>query len=208
MSSKAFAKFTKTIHRCESLVKSYERLNEIDRTEGVDIPTPKDIVRGAVVLAVAALDAYVTDVFAEKLVPYLKRHSPDETLVKLLFDAGLDTKTSLDLLPMDRPYRRIRTLVERYHRTFTTQQFDVIDKMFLCYRIKNLTENAERKSGRVSIRSSVAKLVQRRNQIAHAGDYNDHGRIVSIDEKQIGKRVEDLQKLVTNMDLILENKIP
>lgn len=50
----------------------------------VDPPTPKDIVRGAVVLAVAALDAYVIDVFTEKLTTYLKAFTPDDSLVQLL----------------------------------------------------------------------------------------------------------------------------
>lgn len=63
MPSNAHAKFLKTIRRCESLVASYRQLQEIDQENGAAVPTPKDIVRGAVVLAVAALDTYVTDVF-------------------------------------------------------------------------------------------------------------------------------------------------
>ena len=111
MPSKAHGKFIKTIRRCESLVDSYKRLQVIDEENGVDVPTPKDIVRGAVVLAVAALDTYVTDVFSEKLVPYLKAYNPDPELIELLYDAGLDTKEALGLLSMERPYRRIRTLI-------------------------------------------------------------------------------------------------
>jgi len=61
--SNAHNKFVKTIKRCESLVNSYNQLQAIDQANGVAVPTPKDIVRGAVVLAVAALDTYVTDAF-------------------------------------------------------------------------------------------------------------------------------------------------
>ncbi len=207
MPSKAYDKFLKTIRRCESLVESYKKLQALDHANGVDVPTPKDIIRGAVVLAVAALDAYVTDAFSEKLVPYLKRYKPDEGLTNLLYDAGLDTKEALVLLSMERPYRRIRTLIETYYGSYTTQKFDVIDEIFKPYRLKKITDNAAKKSGRVSIKTSVGKLVDRRHQIAHAGDYNGHGRIVDIDEKQIGNRIKHLELLVTNMDEILCNRI-
>jgi len=205
--SNAHNKFVKTIKRCESLVNSYNQLQAIDQANGVAVPTPKDIVRGAVVLAVAALDTYVTDAFSEKLVPYLQRYKPDEELIELLYKSGLDTKEALVLLGMKRPYRRIRTLIENYYGSYTTQKFDVIDQIFKPYRLANITENSARKSGTPSIKTSVGKLVERRHQIAHAGDYNRHGRIIDIDEKQIAKRIKHLELLVTSMDEILCNRV-
>lgn len=207
MPSNALGKFIKTIRRCDSLVSSYKKLQEIDEDEGTDIPTPKDIIRGAVVLAVAALDTYVTDVFSEKLVPYLKAYKADPDLVTLLNDAGLDTKEALYLLTMERPFRRIRTLVESYYSSYTTQKFEVIDQIFKPYRLKEITTNAAAKSGKPSIKKSVGKLIERRHQIAHSGDYNSHGRIVDIDEEQIGKRIGHLEELVTCMDEIISNRI-
>ena len=207
MPSNAHGKFLKTIKRCESLVESYKQLQAIDQANGAAVPTPKDIVRGAVVLAVAALDTYVTDAFSEKLVPYLQRYKPDDELIELLYKSGLDTKEALVLLGMERPYRRIRTLIENYYGSYTTQKFDVIDQIFKPYRLTNITENAARKSGKVSIKTSVGKLVERRHQIAHAGDYNRHGRIIDIDEEQIAKRIKHLELLVTSMDEIVCNRV-
>lgn len=207
MTSAAFNKFLKTIRRCEQLIESYKTLQEIDRANQIQVPTPKDIVRGAVVLAVAALDAYITDVFTEKLVTYLKKYPAESELIKLLFDAGLDTKEALNLISMERPYRRIRTLVDGYYASFTTQKFDVIDQIFKPYRLKNITDNAARKTGKKSIKGSVQKLVERRHQIAHAGDYNSHKRIIEIDELQIGKRIKDLELFVKSMDEIICNRI-
>ncbi|RRV26614.1 hypothetical protein EGJ86_04485 [Pseudomonas sp. o96-267] len=207
MPSNAHSKFLKTIKRCESLVDSYKQLQAIDQANGVAVPTPKDIVRGAVVLAVAALDTYVTDAFSEKLVPYLQRYKPDDELIELLYKSGLDTKEALVLLGMERPYRRIRTLIENYYGSYTTQKFDVIDQIFRPYRLANVTENAARKSGKPSIKTSVGKLVERRHQIAHAGDYNRHGRIIDINEEQIAKRIKHLELLVTSMDEILCNRV-
>lgn len=207
MASKAHQKFIKTIRRCEQLVESYKKLKELDEEEGSEVPTPKDIIRGAVVLSVAALDTYVTDVFSEKLVAYLKLYTPDESLIQLLYNAGLDTKEALNLVTMERPYRRIRTLVEGYYAAYTTQKFDVIDQIFLPYRLKGIVDNSVSKSGKVSIKTSVGKLIERRHEIAHAGDYNSHGRIIDIDEEKIGKRIRHLEILVTSMDEIICNRV-
>lgn len=206
MSSKSYKKFQKTINRCESLIDSYEELYSAN-LKGEDTPAPKDIVRGAVVLAVAALDAYVTDVFAEKLVAYLKTHGPNDKIISLLADAGLDTEEALQLLTMDRPYRRINTLIRHHYSNYTTQQFDVIDDIFLCYRLTDLTKNAEKKAGRKTLRTSVKKLIKRRHRIAHGGDYNQHGRLRNIDQSTIGKRIKDVDLLVEQMDEIVCSRI-
>lgn len=206
MASKAHAKFIKTIRRCESLTQSYKTLRDLN-AQDAQTPAPKDIVRGAVVLSVSALDAYVTDVFAEKLVTYLKKYKPDNSLVELLAEAGLDTREALNLITMDRPYRRIRTLVQSYYNTYTTQKFDVIDEIFLPYRIKDLTNHAEAKTKRKALKKSVGKLIQRRHDIAHSGDYNGHGRLVKIDEDRIARRINNLELLVTSMDELICNRV-
>lgn len=126
-SSNAYAKFLKTIHRCERMVGEYEALHQLAialnaRGDGFLTPS-KDIVRGAVVLGVAALDAYVTDVFTEKLVKYLKRYTPSDSLVQLLNEAGLDTRMTLKLITMDRPYRGVRTLIDRYLKDTLLKNF-------------------------------------------------------------------------------------
>jgi hypothetical protein len=206
LSSKAYAKFTKSIKRCEELARTYTILAEA-RKQNQKIPAPKDIVRASATLSVAALDAYITDVFTEYLVPYLKKYKTDASLINLLSDAGLDTKEALNLLSMDRPYRRIRTLVSKYYSSYTTQRFDVIDKLFLPYRLNKITDNAQKMSGRKSLKSSVQKLISRRHEIVHAGDYNSHGKINNINEKQIETRIKDLEMLVNNIDTIIANRM-
>lgn len=158
-------------------------------------------------LAVSALDAYVTDVFSEKLVKYLKKYSPDESLIELLNDAGLDTKEALKLINMVRPYRRIRTLIEKHYSAYTTQRFNVIDELFLPYRLKNLTDNCQSKSGRKTLKSSVGKLISRRHNIAHDGDYNSHGRLRNISDATIERQIKDLRIFVKCMDEIVCNRI-
>ena len=202
MATKSFSKFKKTIDRCTDLVSTYERLHLL-HTQEQGSPASKDIVRAAVVLAVAALDAYATDAFAEKLVPYLKKHKPDQSLIDLLHDAGLDTKEALILITMERPFRRIRTLIANHHSTYTTQRFEVIDQLFLPFRLKNFTQNAEAKSGKKLLKTSVEHLISRRHEIVHDGDYNAYGKIKDIDSGVIRKRISQLEILVTCMDQVL-----
>ena len=208
MPSKSLVKFKKTIQRCKNLVACYKLLNEQHKADTtITPPAPTDIVRGAVVLAVASLDAYVTDVFAEKLVPYLKKYTPDQSLIELLCSSGLDTKEALKLIKMERPYRRVRTLIQNKYQTYTTQKCEVIDNLFANYRLGNITSNAAKKSGKPSVKASVTKLVKRRHEIVHAGDYNSHHRLVIICDEQITKRINDVDKLVFHMDQIICNRI-
>ncbi|WP_405123515.1 HEPN domain-containing protein [Pseudomonas sp. M20] len=208
MTSKAFTKFHKTVRRCDTLVDAYTTLHSLNAADA-SVPTaPKDIIRGAIVLAVAALDAYVTDVFVEKLATYLKKYRADDSLVDLLLKAGLDTREALTLLTRERPYRRIRNLVRSYYSQYTTQRFDVIDSVFLVYRLNKLTDSAARKSGRSHIQSRVGELIDRRHEIVHAGDYNQANRIQDIDEVRVKRWITALEYFVSAMDEIICNRIP
>jgi hypothetical protein len=206
MPSKSYDKFKKTIARCEDLVRTFEILH-LANSSNANIPAPRDIIRGAVVLSVSAFDAYVTDVFTEKLVNYLKRHTPDDDLIDFLREAGLGTREALTLINMERPYRRIRNMVQAKYSTYTTQRFDVVDAFFLHYRLQGITASAESMSGRKTLKRSVGLLIARRHDIAHDGDYNGHGRIKVIREDLIKKRIKDLELLVSCMDQIICNRI-
>jgi hypothetical protein len=207
LASNAFGKFKKTTKRCETLVGSYSSLHALAKDDDTVPPASKDIIRGAVVLAVAALDAYVTDVFSEKLTAYLRRYAPDESLVELLQDAGLDTREALRLVTMERPFRRIGNLLRDHHGTYTTQRFVVIDELFLNYRLKDLTDRAQERAGRKTLKRSVELLIERRHKIAHGGDYDKYGRIRDIEPARIKKRIQDLELLVENMDAIICSRV-
>lgn len=111
----------------------------------------------------------------------------------------------LELIKADRPYRKIRTLIDRYYAKYTTQRLCVIDKLFLQYRIKNITKRAADKSGKKTLLSSVEKIIERRHSIVHDGDYNDFKKIKQVKDGDI-KRIKDLKVLVDNMDEIIESK--
>jgi len=205
--SKAYSKFQRTISRSITLISAYETLLREKRRNTRIKRAPKDLIRASVVLSVAALDSYVTGVFAEKLVPYIKKYQPDDLLLDILKDSGLNTKEALNLLRMKRPYRRIRTLVTKYYDTYTTHRFKVIDSLFLAYRLKNISDRAQDKSGRKRLKRSVEILVERRHKIAHDGDYNSHNNLISVDSKQTKKRIDDLKLFVKCLDEIICNRI-
>lgn len=204
--TQAKAKFDRTITRCKEQIKIYNKLKELkEENTDLDIAVSQDILRGAIVLAVAAFDAYATDCFSEKFVTYIKRRNVDKSLIKLLDKAGFNIEFSLELINSDRPYRKIRTLIERYYSAYTTQRLCVIDELFLQYHISRITDNAARRSNKKRLLSSVEKIIARRHCIVHDGDYNEFNRINSVNEGDM-KRIDDLNILVENMDEIIENK--
>ncbi len=166
-----------------------------------------DMGRASIVLGVSAMDQYFTRRFCELLVPFLKTHGPTDGLIAMLSEAGFDTKEALIAIGMMRPYRRIRTLVENHLENYTTQRFEVIDKLFLSIGLKDLSSNAEKKTKRMTVISSITKLVERRHSIAHTGDLNSHGNLMPIDLKQLKKRFKDLDDFVKAADQIIENRL-
>lgn len=199
--SKAKEKFDKTIARCNDMVHLYTHLKENGEAAS------QDILRGAIVLSVAAFDAYATDCFSEHFINYIKKYNIDNSIITLLTDAGFDVRFALDLIKTDRPYRKIRTIIDKHYSKYTTQRIKVIDDLFQLYHIDKITKNAAKKAGKKpeTFLKSVERLVERRHCIVHDGDYNDHNRITNVTSTDI-KRIETLKVLVDNMEEIINNR--
>ena len=211
MASKSLNQFESVLRRATDLRDLAEYL--LSDEAKLDLDTQgrfhgfSDMGRASIVLAVSGMDQYFTRRFCELLVPFLKSHGPTEGLIDMLGEAGFDTKEALIAIGMRRPYRRIRTLVETHLENYTTQRFEVIDNLFLSIGLKDLSLNAEKKTKRTTVISSITKLVQRRHAIAHAGDLSKHGKLCPIDFKQLKKRFKDLEDLVNAADQIIENRL-
>jgi len=197
---KAYEKFGLTINRCRKLISLYSDI------KGRDATTADDILRSAVMLATAAFDTYVTDSFEERFKTYVSGGHADKKIFDLLDEAGLDSKEAIGLLNMRRPYRRLSTIIKRYYSKFTTQKMEVVDNVFSQYGIKSITLSTAKKSGKQSIKDSTTKLVRRRHDIVHGGDYNDQGKLQQIDEAKVSKRIDNLQLLVKNMEQIINSR--
>lgn len=196
----AIATFKATSARAKALTTLHASLSQ---TQIAAMPDSNDLLRSAIALSIAGMDAYFTDRFSESLVRFLKKHGAKPDLIALLFDAGLDTKAALEMLTMQRPYRRIRTLVESYLSNYTTQKQSIIDKLFLVYGIKGLCGHAEKHAHKKKLLTSVNGAVMRRHSIVHAGDLNAHNKPRPIDAKLANRYITNVETFVINAEAIL-----
>jgi len=205
--SKSYVRFEGVIKRSLSLLSLQKPVEKL-LSSGGNLHDLSDMARAAVVLAVAAMDAYFTGVFAERLVPFVKKKkTAPVALTTLLNKAGLDTAVALELLGMERPYRRVRKLMDAYLAQHVTQRVEAIDELFLAYGFKKFCHHVQSRTRRKTLLASVRSLVQRRHHIAHRGDLNSHGRLLPITPIQIKRRVLDIVKFVASADELLARQL-
>lgn len=205
--SKSYEKFERTIERSLNLMSLQQSIQKVLNRGNQNKVDTSDLTRAAVVLSVAAMDAYFTDVFAERFIPFLKNKGPTDKICEILNKAGFNTKVAVDLLSRDRPYRRIRTLIEQYFERHTTQKIETIDDLFLSYGIKNFSQNIQKLKRRGRLLRSVRVIVERRHKIAHEGDLNAHRRVNNIDYNEMKRRIIDIVTYVSGAEEILQTQI-
>ncbi len=177
--------FQNTTTRANALLDLYDR--------GVDLDEADDLLRAAVVLAVAGFDRYFTSKFCDVLVPHLKGDDRiSQEVLDLLRRAGLDTKFALELAVSKRPFRKIRTIVQNSMSRHTTQRASVIDKLFNSFGLSELSANAQRKARRANLLTRISRLVDMRNDIAHEAHNNTRGTPKAIDLADIRSRISDM----------------
>jgi hypothetical protein len=164
-----------------------------------------DMGRAAIVLAVAAMDDYFTRKYAEVLVPSIKKRGVTKEFCDILSKSGLDIKASLELMTMSKPYRRIRTMAEKYCSDYTTQREHKIDDLFATIGLNKLSVHAQKKSKRKGLLKSISILVDRRNSIVHAGDMSRRGKLQKIEPESVAKRLKDLEIFINNCNEIIDN---
>ncbi len=159
-----------------------------------------DMGRFGIVLAVAAMDDYFTRKYAEVMVPCIKRHGVNSHFTVMLENAGLDLAGALELLAMERPYRRIRTMAQDFYRNYSTQSTDKIDKLYRTIGITGLSAHSQRRSTKKkSLLKSINEIVSRRHKIVHAGDLTRTGRLQKIDQRLVN-RISDIKMFVESAD--------
>lgn len=206
--SNAYMKFESVIKRSLGMITVHELLEKLlnHSEEEVPINDYSDITRAAIVLAVAAMDSYFTNVFSEHLIAYIKKRGPTDKIVQLLKDAGVGTKCALELLTMKRPYRRIRSIVMKHLARHVMQRVEAINKLFEAYGFKDFCEEVQKATQRPQIVSSIKKLVLRRHKIVHEGDVNSHGKLQPVNVRDTKKRICAVLKFVSKSDELIFNK--
>jgi hypothetical protein len=200
-------RFDSVVERCTNLISLFTAI-EKGRASGAKVPATVeeqcDLIRSAVVLAVSGMDAYFTEKFATMLVPYLKKKGPNRHLVNLLEKAGLNTEAALDMISMERPYRRIRLIVDGFLFRYTAQQIGPIDSLFQAYGMKDFSYHAANRIGQKTLLGRIEKLVSRRHDIVHDADLNSRGELQKIDDKQVWRQIEYLTKFIHSCDYLAD----
>ncbi len=111
------------------------------------------------------------------------------------------------MIKMERPYRRIRTLMDSHFDPYTTQRAKVIDELFLAYGLKDFSNNAQQLMKRKNLVRRIESMVKRRHAIVHEGDLNDHGGLRVINGKKVWAWMSDLSLFVTGAHKLTERRM-
>ena len=170
-------------------------------------PEIADMGRAGVVIGVSAFDDFFTRRFAECIVPVIKAGNCNKLMIEFLGECGLDVAQSLALLTMNKPYRRIRKLVDDRLEHKTTQKFKKIDALFKCFKFHSLSADVETRTGRSTLKSSCKKIIDRRHAISHQGDMNKHGRLNDFSYIDARKRLGHIKLFIDTANQLIAEKI-
>jgi hypothetical protein len=199
-----FGRATSQISAALKLIEVINNLEEEQQIELNDSHAVSDMARFGVVLAVAAMDDYFTRKYAEVFVPVLKRHGLNKHCSDMLEDAGLDIRSAIELLTMDRPYSRLRKLAQDNYSNYTTQNVGKIDDLFKTIGITKLSLHAQNRSKRKTLISSIDKMVKRRHKIVHTGDLTRTAKLNKINITEMQRRFADICLFVSCADKHIE----
>ncbi len=197
--SNAKLKFEDTIVRCNRIVDNAKTSSDCS----------DDMLRFAVVLAVAAFDSYVADLFSEPFVSFVKDPPDENKAVQFLQSISFGTKEMLALLcaRKERPFRTIHAAVDRYLATKSFQSEQPIKTLFSLYGLPNLFRNSANKAGGKRVETRVRNLIKRRHEIVHACDVNSKGKLREIERDCVQKWIDALARLVSAMDEIVGRRL-
>lgn len=216
MTSTAYKHFETIYNRGYSMVSQSVKLLQALREMGTQGPTVAEYNhipyiaesgRAGIVTVVAAFDRYFTARYAECVTPVLKSEGPSDGLLTLLENAGLDLRGALELLHAKRPHRKIRNLIDSHFEDFTTQRFDVIDRLFLSLGIGAFSLNVQAHANKKRLIVSIQHLIRRRHVIVHAGDLNRYHKLRSVDPYDTKKRMRNVKLFVRTSDQVIESRM-
>lgn len=198
---KAIERFRATMERCNLMLAA-------SRESSTDKQTGQELQRYVVVLSVAAMERYVKDAFLEHLTQTLRDGQCDQDLQQIVMDSGITSEfwEKCCRERASRPYRTVRNVVTRHLSTFSVQTEQSISALFKGYGLGSILKHAKAKAGTARIEKSLNKVISRRHQIAHAGDYGRQGNITPIDYAYAERRRKDIEAVVLCMEEIIQNK--
>jgi len=210
----ALMAFEESIHRARSFLTAYRQLHG----KAGQVPRSKsDLLRGAVVFAVAAMDAYIRDVVTSHLAPVIardihKKRALPERLVKII-DGCMSTEDLIKAAYAKRPGSHVRSAVANKLAGRAFQNVRAIDDAFLLLGIDGMVGQAavEMKWKQGQLKKMLRDVAKRRHQIVHQADLRQDNRkkrtprriTVEFTEKAIAT----IEKFVRAMDGIVARRV-
>ncbi len=114
---------------------------------------------------------------------------------------------SINLLKDHKPLRKIKEKVNFKLTKYVTQNVQKIDKLYLCYGIKDLSQNAEELSQNNRLLENIEKAVESRHLIVHEGDLNKNLTVRRIEVNNLMNKIRDIDRYVASYDKIINNSI-
>ena len=213
---KAITAFKKTIERADSLLKVHRAKYPKGRPPASS--ESADILRSAIVFAVAALDSYIHDKIVENIMPIIrhygkKGHGFPGYLIKIL-EPKISTEKALVLLHRPRYDYEIVKIVREYNSERTFQDPGKIEKGLQILGIDDLWEPL-RKQLKVSSKPKAKKyltpFIKRRNQIVHEGDlyksYKYRHRLRVMSRNIAEECIDHVKKFGFAIDTIIDHQL-
>jgi len=168
--------FTETIERASHLINIHEQLH----SRGKPPKHYSDILRAAVVLAVAAMDGYFHDLIADNVTKLAKRRKGKNLpgkLVEVIKKEATHEKL-LEILHQKRPKRHIHTIIKKHLSDRTFQDAGKIEQGLKILGIDDFWLPVGKRLGTDKNKAKifVQGYVDRRHNIVHQGDRRGKGR--------------------------------
>jgi hypothetical protein len=183
--------FHTTLGRVESLTAVHGRMHG---TRGRPRQEVSDMLRGALVLAVAALDALVLDSITAAIPRLAKQGALGDRVTSIVKE---NPKAVLYCFAADDPSKALQEVVEEQLGKITFQRSAAIEDALRSYVLceSPWAGAAERLSDETTlwtpqdVQGKLDEYVARRNRIAHSGDLGDNGRATPIRLDYIARAV-------------------
>lgn len=199
MSTTAKERFNQMMERCENLLRASDKSEVLDAVRD-------DMRRSVVMFAVSALDAYASDRFMEDFIKHIKGRKLSKIEVELLVDSGISVEVALELLSkrQKRPYRVIRSYVEKHFAKMSMQSFDSINLLYKYLGLKHIVDDALKNAEWKTLNKKIKAMLGRRHKIVHEGDYDGKHSLRDIDRGDVERWLKATRMLVESMEEIVK----
>ena len=196
----AYEEFVKTNERAQKLIETHKELNP----RGKPKVEHADILRAAVVLCVAAMDAYLHDLVVEKIARFVRAKKGTNLpggLVTMIKE-NVSHDRLVGILFEKRPLAHIATVVRKATADRTYQEPAKIEGVLKILGVQDLWFQVGRELGITKEKAKVfiQSYVTRRHEIVHRGDLGaakkTKGKLRKISRPYAEKCVRDVSKFV------------